>query len=138
MTVTNFKNQEDEDLFIDAIAVGLTNGTESDIQKITVIRNPTAGTIVSSARTADMVINRNFGSAKQLDDSLAYKGADGETFTDGTDTALFFQSDNGRLFAPVSLILPKSTSIGIEIDTNLSSGSIGVYAALICHQLEIV
>lgn len=131
-----FKNNEDEDFYVAFIAVGFTDGSASDIQKVTVLRNPTAGTIVSGASVADMIVNRNFGSAKTLQNSLIYKGASGNTFTDGTDTALFFQTDNGRLYASADFLIPKGQSIGIEVDVNLSSGSMGVYAAIIGHQLE--
>jgi hypothetical protein len=133
-----FKNNEEEDFFVDAVALGITDGTQSDIQKVTVIKNPTAGTIISGATDVDMNVNRNFGSSKTLSDSLAYKGASGNTFTDGDDTALFYQSDNGRLFATVGFLLPKGSSVGIELDVNLSSGSVTVYGAIIGHQVEVV
>ena len=133
-----FKNLEDAPMFIDAVAVGITNGNESDIQKITVLRNPTTGTIISNAVAADIVVNRNFGSSKLPDNSLTYKGVSGDTFTNGDNAALFFQQDNNRLYADVSFYLPKNSSIGIKIDVNLSVGAIGVYGALVCHQKEIV
>lgn len=133
-----FKNNEDEDFFVDSIAIGLTDGSASDIQKVTVIRNPTAGTIVSGASAVAINQNRNFGSSKTLANSLAYKGASGNTITDGSDIALLFQTDNGRLFADVDFLLPKGSSIGVEIDVNLSSGSMGVYVALIGHLVEQV
>lgn len=133
-----FYNGEEEDVFIDAIALGITDGTQSDIQKAMVIRNPTAGTIVSGASAVAMNSNNNFGSAKTLSASTAYKGASGNTFTNGTDHALLYQSDNGRLYAGLPMLLPKGSSIGIELDVNLSSGSVTVYAALVAHLVEII
>lgn len=133
-----FKNGEDENLLIDAIAIGLSDGDASGIQKITVIKNPTAGTIISGASAVDMNENRNFGSADSLSSSLAYKGADTLTFTDGIETAQFYMGDNGRLFASTGFVLPKGTSIGIKIDAALSSGTLTAYAAIVCHLEEIV
>ena len=133
-----FKNNEDQGLFIDAIAVGITDGTASDIHKVTVVRNPTGGTIVSTASDVDMNVNRDFSSASSLSDSLAYKGADTLTITGGEDAAQFYMGDNGRLFAGVSFYLPKGTSIGIKLDLALSSGTVTAYAALISHQEEII
>ena len=37
------------------------------------------------------------------------------------------------LFAPINLLLPKGSSIAIEIDTNTSSGTTNVYAAMVCY-----
>lgn len=133
-----FYNGEEESMVIDAIAVGLTDGTASDIQTVTVVRDPTGGTIVSGATAVDMNQNRNFGSALSLADSLAYKGADTLTLTGGSDIAQFYMTDNGRLYAAVNFVLPKGKAIGIELTAALSSGTISAYAALVCHQEDIV
>ena len=136
--VLYFYNGEEQDIFIDAIAVGVTDGSASDIQKVKVIRNPTAGTIVSGAAVVAMNSNSNFGSAKSLSNSAAYKGASGSTFTDGTDHALIYMTDNGRLYANLPTLVPKGSAIGIEIDVSLSSGAVTIYAALLCHERDIV
>lgn len=126
------KNNGDRDLIVDAIAVGLGTATVSNPPRLFVVKNPTAGTIVSGASSVSMNQNRNFGSSEVFD-GLVYKGASGDTFTDGSDTILFYQNANGRLYASTDVQLPKGTSIGIRIEPQLSSGSISVYAALVCH-----
>ena len=129
------KNNEVQDLHITAIAVGVgpTTGGSGGIPKITIIRNPTTGTIINSTPT-DVAVNsnRNFGSANTLAVD-AYKGATGDTMTDGTDHIIVFQTNNGRLFAAIDEVLPKGASIGIKFDPQASNTSQDVYAALICH-----
>lgn len=128
------KNNEDRDLIIDAVAVGIGSaGTVSDVSTITVIRNPSTGTLIESSPTnVDINQNRNFGSSKTLT-ADAYKGAEADTITNGDDIIQFFAAAGTRLFAPIDLLLSKGDSIGITIDTNTSSGTTNVYAAIVCH-----
>ena len=78
------KNGTINTYLIDALRVAAGVATSSNI-KIEVLRNPTAGTIVSAASNVTGNGNTNFGSSNTLGDSfLAYKGANGNTFTDGT------------------------------------------------------
>jgi hypothetical protein len=133
-----FKNNEDLDFSVDAIAVGIKDASGSNIHTVTVVKNPTAGTIVSGATDVDMNTNRNFGSAASLSQSLAYKGANGLTLTGGEDIAIFYMNESGRLFATADFVIPKSKSVGIKIDFSLSSGTTTAYVALIGHQEEII
>jgi hypothetical protein len=128
------KNNGDDDLHITAIAVGLgpSTGGTGGIPKITVTKNPTAGTIVDNATAVDIESNRNYGSALTLVVD-AYKGATGNTMTDGTDHLILFQNASGRLFAAIDEIIPKGSSIGVKVDPQASNTSMDVYAALICH-----
>jgi hypothetical protein len=129
------KNNEDRDLHVSAIAVGLgpsPAATTAETPVITVIRNPTAGTIVSSAVAVDINSNRNYGSSKTLSVD-AYKGNSGLTLTDGVDHLLFFQPEDGRLFAGIDELLTKGDSIGVKIDPAAGNTSMNCYAAIICH-----
>ena len=129
------KNTGGADLHITAIAVGFgpSTGGSGGIPKITILRNPTAGTIISSPTNVDVNSNRNYGSADTMD-VLAYKGETGDTMTDGTDHLILFQGAGGRLFASIDELLPKGTSIGVKIDPQPSNTSMDVYAALILHE----
>lgn len=129
------KNNSEYPLHITSIAVGVgpSTGGSGGIPVITVIRNPTAGTTISNANAVDINSNRNYGSQNTLSDVVAYKGATGETMTDGVDHLLFFQGSNGRLFATIDEILVKGSSIGIKFDPQASNTSQDVYAAIICH-----
>jgi len=136
--VLYYKHNEDSEFILESIAVGIGSaGTTTDSSVITVIRNPTAGTIVSGASAVAINQNRNFGNTSALASSLAYKGAEGNTFTDGDDYLLFYQSSGGRLFAEINTELVKGSSIGIKIDTNTTSGTTNVYAALIGHLKQV-
>ncbi len=132
--VLYLKNNETKDLIVSAIAIGLgpSTGGSGGIPKISVERNPTAGTIVDNASAVSINSNRNYGSSKTLT-SDAYKGATGNTMTNGTDHLLFYQSAGGRLYATIDEVLPNGKSIGITITPQSGNTSMTVYAAIICH-----
>ena len=141
--VLYFKNDEspsngESRISVDAIAVGIDDeGTTAGMSTITVVRNPTAGTIVSGATAVDMNQNRNFNSSNTLGSTtLAYKGAEGNTFTDGDDIAIFGQQPGARAYYGVDFILGRGDSIGVKIDTDTSSGTSNVYVALIIHRVD--
>jgi hypothetical protein len=128
------KNNEEKDLLIEAIAVGFgpsTGGSSTEERQITIVRNPTTGTIISGATAVDINSNRNYGSANSLTVD-AYKGATGNTMTNGDDHILLYNTGT-RLFATISETLPKGTTIGIKVEPPASNTSMKVYAALICH-----
>ena len=127
----------DSDLVIDTIVIGINtiSATITERPILTVVRNPTAGTIVSGASTADMVSNANFGSSNTLEDSLIYKGADGNTITDGTDHAIVLCSEGRTTIPELNIDLPKGSSIGLKLDLNTSGGA-NVYAAIVCHRKD--
>lgn len=130
------KNDEDSVLVIEAIAVGIgtMSATITDSALVTLIRNPTTGTIISDSNVASAIANRNFGSSNTLKSTtLAYSAsATGKTFTDGDDAAFFYTNGNQRLFAAIDFELAKGSSIGLKIDLGTSGGA-NVYAALIVH-----
>ena len=132
--VLYFKNNESRPFIIEAIAVGIGSaGTTTDVSIIRVIRNPTTGTLISGATDVDMNQNRAFGSSNTLLNSLAYKGAEGSTVTDGVDVALFQAGAGSRLFAEIAWELSPGNSMAITVDTNTSSGTSNVYAAIAGH-----
>jgi hypothetical protein len=127
------------DIHISAIAVGVgpsTGGTATSINNITVVRNPTGGTIVDNATNVDINSNRNFSSSKALT-SDAYKGAEGNTLTGGSDHLLLFQASGGRLFATIDEVLSNGASIGVNILPQTDNTSMNVYVALILHTEDL-
>jgi hypothetical protein len=126
------KNNEDNPFIVDSIALGVGTGTTSDIGELYLVKNPTGGSIVSNASAVDMNENRNFGSSNVIT-ADTYKGASGNTFSDGSDMALFYQGSSGRLFANIGIELTKGDSVGFRYQPNLSAGSTNVYAAIIGH-----
>lgn len=124
------QNNEVQDLVIEALAVGVSSGgTTTDSTTVTVIRNPTS---VDYSTAADMNQNRNFGSSKTLTADV-FKGAEGSTTTGGNSIIQFFMGSGTRLFAPINLLLPRGASVAIEMNTNTSSGTTNVYAAMVCY-----
>jgi hypothetical protein len=129
-SVMYIKNNENQDLIIEALAVGVGSaGTTTDVGTVTIIRNPTS---VSYSTAVDMNENRNFGSSKTLTVD-AYKGAEAATTTGGDSVIQFYMGSGTRLFAPINLLLPKGSSMAVEIDTNTSSGTTRVYSAIVCY-----
>lgn len=141
--VLYFKNDEspvngESAFIIDAIAVGIDNqGTQAGACVITVVRNPTGGTLISGASAVDMNQNRNFGSSNTLaTTTLAYKGAEGNTVTGGNDIAQFYQNVGTRGYYTVDMELPKGSSIAIKIDTQTTSGTTNLYCAIVGHRVD--
>lgn len=130
-TLMYFKNNDDNQFIITAIALGFFDGiTHSDDPYITLIRNPDGGDLISDATAIDMNQNRNFGSALTADANV-YKGKVGGTITGGNDIAILQATPGGRSFYTIDFILPKGSSLGIKLNANLSSGSANIYCALI-------
>ena len=131
------KNNEDRNLFIESVIIGTGAGSynTTDEVQVQITRNPTAGTLISGASAVSQNANRNFGSAKTLS-VTAYKGASGNTITDGTDIILIGAPNaQARTSASINLLLEKGNTIGVEVNPNLSTGSVNCYVALIVHLL---
>ena len=132
-------NNEDEDFFVDSIIVGTkepVGGTLDDIIVITMIKNATTGTLISTATAIAIKENRNFGSSKTATNLIAYMGADGETVTDGTTAAVISQKGTGRSVTPIGWIVPKAKSFSLTLGVTLSAGSIPIYVAVVGHFLD--
>jgi len=131
------KNNEDKNLLVEAVAVGIGAGSfnSSSFAKITVIRNPSTGTLIESTpTTVPIAANRLFSSSNTLTADMYVAGASGDTITNGDDTIIIAAANaQSRVFATIDLELAKGNSIGIKVDPNLSSGSTNVYVALVCH-----
>lgn len=131
-SVFYMKNNETKDFIIQEILViiGSSTGGSGDYQ-IDIIKNPTAGTIVDNATTADVIENRNFGSARGLIADV-YKGAEGYTITDGSTFAESLRSTAAAVsFDADVIILEKSNSIGVEITPQSGNTSVTVSVAIV-------
>ena len=135
--VAYLKNTTDGNPFaISLIAAGFkdaTSGAATDLNEITIVRNPTAGTIISEAKTTNVMNeNRNFGSSTTFG-GVFYKGETGDTFTDGDDIIQFYAGDMARFAASINLVLNKGDSIGIRVEPPASNTSMVCYAAIVGH-----
>jgi hypothetical protein len=134
--VLYIKNNESKNLIIKTVVpfVG-SAGTTTESTIMTVIKNPTTGTLISGASAVDMNENRDFGSPNSLTVD-AYKGAEGNTVTDGTDVAIV--GFTGRAAVPLGIRVRKGNSIAFTLDTNTSSGTTIAYLAAICYLEESI
>lgn len=129
------KNNEDQPLVITALfyLFGDSNVSSGETL-VTVLRNPTAGTVVTDQTAAEMAgVNRNFGSNKTLDAHI-YKGGEGKTFTDGTKIieSLFADSANRHTLSVGDLVIPKGSSIGFDLTPPSGNTSMNVEIAFSC------
>jgi hypothetical protein len=131
-TLAYFKNTDTENFVVQAVAIGSFEGiTHSDDPYITLIRNPTAGDLITDATTTGVLNqNRNFGSSKTAD-GLFYKGKVSGTVTGGDNIAILQVTPGGRSFYTIDFVIPKGSSIGIKLTANVSAGSANYYCALI-------
>ena len=129
------KNNETRDFEIDSIEAILgpsTGGATTDTTRVRIYKNPTTGTLISTATAADTNSNRNFGSSKTLA-SDAYKGAEAETITDGSVHIEVLISPGTREIFEIDEILTKGDSIAISFEPNDSNTSMKAMAAIIGH-----
>lgn len=136
--VIYLKNNESRNLIITNLFYLIGNSTSgSGDFLISVLRNPTSGTIVSNASSVEINENRNFTSPKTLTVD-AYKGAEGYTFTDGNKIieSIFNQVPNRSAISVGTIVLGKSNTIGIEITPATGNTSLDVEFAIACH-LEV-
>lgn len=128
------KNNEDDDLVITALIYNLgvsTNG--SGTAQIDVYRNPTSGTIVSTATDVSANSNQNFGSDKTLT-GLFYAGAQSLTQTGGTFSIGSLASAPSRTVVSLgSTILSKGKSLAVEITPPVANTSMKVNVAAACY-----
>lgn len=111
-----FKYTGDYTLIIKEILVILgasTGGTGNGT--ITLLKNPTSGTIVSNALPVASATNRDFSSANVMN-ATAYKGAEGYTFTDGSTFAVTSRDSTAQIitFDAAPIILKRGNSIGVN------------------------
>ena len=111
-----FKYTGNFSIVIKEILVILGDSTGgSGVGLITLLKNPTAGTIVTNAVPVSAASNRDFSSSVVLP-AVAYKGAEGDTFTDGETFAITSRNTSAQIvnFDAAPIVLRKGNSIGIK------------------------
>jgi hypothetical protein len=139
-SVLYIKNNGEYDLSIDSLIynLGATTAGSGDAL-IDVLRNPTAGGIITNANDVSVGVgveaNQNFASTNVLTGNF-FKGATGETALSGGVSTLLTRSasNTGRIVIALgNLILPKGTSVGIDYTPPTSNTSQTVQFAVACH-----
>ena len=133
-SIAYFKNNEDKDFIIESIIIifGSSTGGSGD-HAVEIIKNPTAGTIISNAVAGDTVSNRNFGSAKSLIADF-YKGVEGDTGNGGEVFASTTRSSASS--APIELdadviVIPKNSSLSVNFTPATGNTSMSVKVAIV-------
>jgi hypothetical protein len=133
------KNNGENDLHVASVGflVGNSTGGAGDMN-IKVLRNPTAGSVVTNAVPMPILINKNFGSFNTLD-SDAFLGGEGETLTDGEEAynSLLAGSARTYVIATGTLAIPKGSSLGITVTPQVGNTNmdIQVFMALVNYNL---
>jgi hypothetical protein len=129
------KNNENSPLVLTNFfyQTGASTGGSGNIY-VNILRNPTAGTIVSGATAGEINVNRNFGSSRALDVTF-YKGATGTTFTDGSIAleSILATATQRIAVSAGAITLPKGASIGINFTTPAGNTSMIVEFAIACY-----
>lgn len=134
------KNTGVYDMVLTALIYNLGNsaGGSGDV-KIDVLRNPTAGDIITNANDClvgpGVSANQNFGSTNTMT-GLFYKGATSEgVLSDGDVTITTRSASNtGRIVVSLgSMIVPKGGSIAVEYTPPTSNTSQIVQFAFACY-----
>lgn len=135
-TVFYMKNNEDSDVIVTALIYNLGNSTGgSGDLTVEVVRNPTAGDIITNANDVSILQNQNHGSTRTLSVD-AYKGATSEALiTDGSvSISTLSASGTGRIVIALgALTLPKGSSIAVNITPQSGNTSQGVQVAAACY-----
>lgn len=136
--VAYLENTGSEKLIVSSVIFGFkqsTGGAAGEPADIYMVRNPTGGTIVSTATAMEMSPtskgrNKNFGSSNTLECN-AYAGVEAATITGGEgNTALIAGFMSSRISVPeISFELQKGNSIAITIKPPTGNTSVDVYVA---------
>ena len=127
-----FKNNEDDDIVLTVMFYIFGGSNANGDITVDVLRNPTTGTIIDNAVACEMAgINRNFGSSFQLKETtLVYKGAEGDTFTNGDKIiSSILQTPSRTPLAVGDIVLPKGSSIGFDITPPTGNTSMPIQMA---------
>lgn len=131
------KNDSDKILVVDSIAIGSRDGaTYSNKPYITILRNPTGGTVISEAVEMPQNANRNFGSSNTFNGKAYKAAASGKTITGGNEIATLQLNTSARSFFTIDFFLPKGSSIGVNLTAEMSAGAADYYLAFICYLLD--
>ena len=136
--IAYLKNTSSYPLLVEAVAIGTGEiqggGAKSDIGDVTIYLNSTTGTLIDGASDMPIIANRNSSTTIALPgDFLVYKGASGNTITDGDETLFLYHKVDSRSFFSINLEVETGGSIAVHYDPNLSSGNVDVYCAFVAH-----
>ncbi len=133
-----FKNSSDKNFIIEDILVilGTSTGGSGDLN-VEVLQNPSTGTIIDNALSAETVANRHFGLTANTLDAIVYKGIEGDTFTNGTLFADTTRTQPGVIeFDADVVILSKGASVGVNITPQTGNTNKNVKVAIVGYLID--
>ena len=144
-TILYLKNNDERDIVVDALIynLGRTNGDGDRI--ITVVRNPTAGDIITNANPVpvgpEVNANLNYGSSKVLNADI-FLGASGEVVVSGGGLNIHTidPNSNGRIaISPGGVIrIPNGNSLAINYTPPAGNTSQNASFALNVYVKEVI
>lgn len=133
-SVLYFKNNEDEDLILTRFIIGVrdsTGGSENHVRGI-IIKNPTS---MSSGSGNDLTINNiNFGSSNTINADSEI-GQEAATLNGGSTYFATVAPVEQLTSEDAATIIPKGSSIGVNIIPPTSNTSLQVSVGLNLHKL---
>ena len=134
--VAFIRNDGADKLVIASIIVGFkqsTGGAVGEPADIYILRNPTGGTIVSTATAMEISplnkgANRNYGSSTPVS-GVSYKGVEGATLTgdEGSTILLAGSMSNRSLLLDVFIEVQNGNSLGVTVKPPTGNTSVDVY-----------
>lgn len=131
-TLIYLKNNEQRDLIVQALVIGIKTGNVTELPEASLVRNPVAGDVVTDATPVYANLNISHGSSKVLSVD-AFAGKSSGTMTGGQNSSIVYIPQGGRTLIQRSFTLPAGTSIGVNFDPKLGSGTMKAYCEIICH-----
>lgn len=144
-TLIYVKNNENDDLVITALIYMMGNSTGAASSSVNclweVLRNPTAGDIITNANAAAIIpgsiaSNHNFGSSNTYSIPV-YKGATSEgviSASDGVVVTTRLANNTGRVVVSIgSIVMPKGSSLAVEYTPPTGNTSQIVQCALAAY-----
>jgi hypothetical protein len=124
------KNTGIEDLSIDLYVVltkASTGGAGGEVL-VEILRNPTAGTVISDANSLTPV-NMDFSAAATIFGDMYY-GGEGKTLTGHTQSLNSKTTDNNRLLLGILTKIPQGASVGMRVTPPTGNTSMDVEAII--------
>lgn len=122
-----FKTNEDEDIIIESLIVNVgDDGTTTEFTEVVLIKNPTGGDIITTATPVEILENKNFGSPKTIESSLAFVGVEGSTITGGDVYQRAFILPGQEQVLSSRLVLTKGASFAVTVNTKTTVGAVAL------------
>ena len=134
--VLYYKNNADDSFRIDAIGIAFETSTGGTAAvKINIIKNPTAGTLITDKTPAPIQSNANFASSVELVGD-AFVGGAASTVTDGTRHTYTTQGLSSGALLLTAIVLKKGASVAITFTPPAGNTSMACNAVFLGHFAE--